>query len=107
MFKFFVQLFACFKINNSFFEKKLLKWEYYECYEVAARIIKNIFDVNDIAPGKESIESYNGKMTKNEVQKQYLLWVVYDYWKKYLDSKKRKIICCTSVLFVIDSKHSF
>ncbi|CAI6371337.1 unnamed protein product [Macrosiphum euphorbiae] len=41
---------------------------------------------------KGLIEEYNTTITNDEIQKQYLLQVVWDYRNKYPDSKKSTIL---------------
>lgn len=65
------------KIDASFLDIPVEGWLDNACYKIAEQSAKNIVCVNDVAEqGVALIQTFNGTITKDEEQKQYLLQVI-------------------------------
>lgn len=65
-------------------------WKKNENYNKGLHIAKKLRVVNDTVE-RSVMKDYNNLLTKNEQQKQYILQVVADYKRKFLDCKKQTL----------------
>lgn len=64
-------------------------WDMNDSYLKAQETFRNLNVVNDVAErGVKLIQDFNGLLTVDEEQKQFLLQCVEDHRKQYPDSKK-------------------
>lgn len=65
------------------------EWKELDSYKKSRDVVKGIKVVNDCAErGVALITQFNGKLTKNEEQKQYILQVVETHRKQFKTSEK-------------------
>lgn len=83
------KFFDRFGLETDFLVKDPSTWLNDECYQNNLKKIVKLKSVNDVAErGVKLIEEYNGLLTKNQEQQQFMLQVVSDYRRKYPNCNK-------------------
>ena len=80
-----------FQINRNFLKVNVKEWPQNEDYLKGLKIFKTLRVVNDTAKRAVHLTEYINLLTKDEIQKQYLLQVVSEYKKQYPNANKTTV----------------
>ena len=87
-----IAFFECMELPDGFLQVDPDTWEDREDFKKASEIVHALKVVNDHAErGVALIQEYNGLMTTNESQLQFLLQVVEEHRRAFPDSQKRSL----------------
>jgi len=87
-----LNFFDRFCLSKKFLDKEITQWHTDEDYLKAKELVDYLKVVNDLAErGVKLMEEYNGKLTKNENEKQYILQVVSEMRKLYPNINKQTL----------------
>ena len=90
------RLFELFGLLNEFLSKDLSLWEEDESFKEARDKIKGLAVVNERAEcGVALVQDLNRKLTTGEEQLQFLLKVVANHRRQFLDCNKKTVIVKT------------
>ncbi|KAG0710388.1 hypothetical protein GWK47_022912 [Chionoecetes opilio] len=79
-------------LDEAFLDLPPDSWQMDEGFQRSSQIVRNLAVVNDHAErGVALIQEFNGSLTKDEEQLQFLLQVVADHRKAFPDPRKRTL----------------
>lgn len=86
------KFFERFSLPTDFLKKDPTLWQQDDSFSKGMEFVKGLKVVNDVAErGVKLMQDYNQILTKNEVEKQFILQIVSDYRQKFPDIKKRTL----------------
>ena len=87
------QIFSKLRLPDGFLEMCSSEWETNGQYQEAKAVVGSLAVVNDHAErGVALVKEYSGRLTKDEDQFQYLLKLVADNRRKYVQSSKKALL---------------